>query len=147
MTKQVPNRLDIDGESHAMIRTPWLFAPGDDREDRYEFVGIDSANRSGVVSYWSVTEGMLFLSAVEATAYRRDEHDIPCDKRGHYTQVTLAHLHDQNGPVRIDWFTGEIDLDIEAASIFDTVFEPPERMRRLRFVAGRLVSDEIVAGS
>lgn len=145
MTKQVPDMLEIDGESHAMIRTPWLFAPGDDRADRYEFFGLDSSNRSGVVSYWSVTEGVLYLAAVEATAYRRDEQDIPCDKQGHYTHVTLAHLHDQTAPVRVDWFTGEIDLDLEPS--FDTVFEPPEKVRRLRFVAGRLISDEIIAGS
>jgi len=144
MTKQVPDRLEIDGERHVMMRTPWLFAPGDDREDRYDFVGLDSANRSGVVSHWRVIDGMLHLVEVEATAYRRDETDISCDKQGWYTRLTLAHLHDQTGPVPVDCFTGEIDLDLEPS--FDTVFEPPQRLRRLRFIAGRLISDEIIVG-
>jgi hypothetical protein len=49
--------------------------------------------------------------------------------------------------VRVDWFTGEIDLDHRYTDHSTRSSNRPQKLRRLRFVAGRLVSDEIVAPS
>lgn len=143
MTQQLRDMLAIGGRRHVVVTSPPLFAPGDERATRFDIVGIESANRSGIVTHWQVAYGRLYLVEVEATAYRRSDDDPPCDRRGLYTRLGLMQLHDETGPVRVDWFSGAIDLDLDFD--WEAGIRRPTRLRRLRFAAGRLVSDEIVA--
>lgn len=146
MTRQIPDRLEADGEGYFLTSCPPILPAGHPLWRRCRFLrGSSTAHVRGYVAQWLIRDGQLFLAGFGGNVAASDGQTAW--SRGHLGgeepsgPIGMAEVYECTGPVPATWLSADLRSHSVRGSTARSHGETiPESFRLVRIVNGRVTA-------
>lgn len=149
MTRQIPDRLEADGEGYFLLSLPAILPAGHPLWRRCAFLpGSSTAHYRGYVAQWLVQDGQLFLAGFGGRVARSDAGFARArrfDEEAVGRPIDMREVYECADPIPATWLSGDLRCHSRRGAATRTN-DPmiPETFRLFRIVAGRVTGDVLV---